>query len=70
MDLPTITESYKTLDNKVVYKTGDIAQMMVCSHDPAPEEEEVDEKVNVAEMTAARKKELYKKFAWNHGSKC
>ncbi len=34
------------------------------------EEEEEGEggRVSMDEMTAAKKKELYKKFVWNHGS--
>lgn len=36
VDLPTIIESHKTLDNKNFYKTADICQMMICK-------EEVDE---------------------------
>lgn len=66
IDLPTIIESHKTIDKKVLYKTGDIAQMIVCS--PEAPEDEMEEKVSVNEMTAARKKELYKKFLFNHGS--
>ena len=65
MDLPTIIESHKTIDNKVLYKTGDIAQMLLCSSDP--EEEGTEEKVSVDQMTAAKKKELYKMFMYNHG---
>ena len=30
VDLPTIVESYKTLDGKQLYKTADIGQMMIC----------------------------------------
>lgn len=67
MDLPTIIETHKTLDNKVLYKTGDISQMVVCTPDPISVEEE--EPVNINEMTAVKKKELYKKFLSNHGSK-
>ena len=40
--------------------------MVVCTRDP-PEEEDRDEKIE--EMAVAKKKELYKKFVWNHGSK-
>ena len=67
MDLPTIIESHKTLDKKVLYKTGDISQMIQFSEE-AEEEEEVEEKGNIEEMTAAKKKEVYKKFLSNHGS--
>ena len=46
--------------------------MILCSTDAEEEEEEEEEveegKVNVNEMTAAKKKELYKKFLCNHGS--
>lgn len=66
VDLPTIIESHKTIDSKVLYKTGDIAQMMVCTQDT--QEDQMEEKVNVDEMTAAKKKEMYKKFVCNHGS--
>ena len=67
MDLPTIIETQKTLDNKVLYKTGDISQMVVCSPDDMVDVEK-EGSVNVNEMTAAKKKELYKKFLSNHGS--
>ncbi len=60
-------ETHKTLDRKTVLKTGDISQMVVCSRELL-EEEGKEEKID--EMTAAKKKELYKKFVWNHGSKC
>jgi len=30
-DLPTISEVYKTLDKKVVYKVADLSQMIVCA---------------------------------------
>lgn len=60
-------ESHKTLDKKVLYKTGDISQMIICST-PDPEEEETEAKVNVDEMSIAKKKELHKKFLYNHGS--
>lgn len=32
-DLPTITESYKTLDRKNFYKTADISQILICKED-------------------------------------
>ena len=34
VDLPTIVECHKTIDSKTLYKTGNISQMLVCSHDP------------------------------------
>jgi TATA-binding protein-associated factor Taf7 len=30
VDLPTIMESHKTLDNKNFYKTADICQLLIC----------------------------------------
>lgn len=69
VDLPCIVESYKTLDGKTLYKTGDISQMLVCATDidlldlPNTDGESLDE------MTASKRKELSKKFVWNHGCK-
>ena len=69
VDLPCIIESYKTLDSKTLYKTGDISQMLICAVDvdqldlPATEGESLDE------MTATKRKELSKKFFYNHGCK-
>ena len=68
MDLPTIVEAHKMLDNKVLYKAGDIAQMIVCSPEDSAEGGGEGGPVNINEMTAAKKKELYKKFLSNHGS--
>jgi len=33
-DLPTIIESYKTLDRKNFYKTADVSQILICKEDP------------------------------------
>ncbi|GIY99290.1 transcription initiation factor TFIID subunit 7 [Caerostris extrusa] len=38
-DLPTITESSKTLDDKIFYKTGDICQIMIAEEDDVTTEE-------------------------------
>ncbi|XP_045458677.1 transcription initiation factor TFIID subunit 7 [Melitaea cinxia] len=64
VDLPTITESLKTIDNKSFYKTADICQMMICKEEPdqTPSEEESPAK--------NKKKDPYKvdkKFLWPHG---
>lgn len=67
IDLPTIIESYKTLDNKNLYKTGDISQMLVCSDDPDTYSPPA-KGASIDDMTASRKKELYKTFISNHGS--
>ncbi|CAH0716031.1 unnamed protein product, partial [Brenthis ino] len=64
VDLPTITESLKTIDNKSFYKTADICQMMICKEEPdqTPSEEESPAK--------NKKKDPYKvdkKFLYPHG---
>ncbi|CAP24434.2 Protein CBR-TAF-7.2 [Caenorhabditis briggsae] len=33
LDLPTITEVHKTLDDKSLYKVADVSQILVCTHD-------------------------------------
>lgn len=64
VDLPTIMESLKTIDNKSFYKTADIAQMMICKYEPdQPTVEEEQPPKN-------KKKDPYKvdkKFLWPHG---
>ncbi|CAK1588599.1 unnamed protein product [Parnassius mnemosyne] len=64
VDLPTIIESLKTIDNKSFYKTADICQMMICKDEPdTPSIEEESPAKN-------KKKDPYKvdkKFLWPHG---
>ncbi|XP_068618128.1 transcription initiation factor TFIID subunit 7-like [Battus philenor] len=64
VDLPTIVESLKTIDNKSFYKTADICQMMICKDEPdTPTVEEESSSKN-------KKKDPYKvdkKFLWPHG---
>lgn len=64
VDLPTIIESLKTIDNKSFYKTADICQMMICKEEPdQPTAEEESPAKN-------KKKDPYKvdkKFLWPHG---
>lgn len=42
MDLPTIIESHKTLDNKNFYKTADISQLMICKEDGGEDAKEIE----------------------------
>ena len=63
VDLPTIVECHKTIDSKTLYKTGNISQMLVCSHDP-PDTAAV---TNLEEMSTSQQKEYLKKFTHNHG---
>ncbi|XP_063373989.1 transcription initiation factor TFIID subunit 7-like [Cydia amplana] len=64
VDLPTIVEALKTIDNKSFYKTADIAQMMICKDEPdQPSTEDESPSKN-------KRKDPYKvdkKFLWPHG---
>jgi TATA-binding protein-associated factor Taf7 len=59
VDLPCVIESHKTIENKHIYKTADICQMLICSFD--------DE--TAADDEAKKKKDLKleKKYLWPHG---
>lgn len=62
LDLPTIMESLKTIDNKSLYKTADICQVLICSTEedpPAPEEEAPKKKKDPNKVD--------KKYLWPHG---
>lgn len=61
VDLPTVIESLKTIDNKSFYKTADICQMMVCKTEPdqAPVEEESPSKNKKKDPNKVDKKYLY-----------
>ncbi|GBP22782.1 Transcription initiation factor TFIID subunit 7 [Eumeta japonica] len=64
VDLPTIVESLKTIDNKSFYKTADICQMMICKEEP--DQPSVEEETPIKN----KKKDPYKvdkKFLWPHG---
>lgn len=64
VDLPTVVESLKTIDNKNFYKTADLCQMMICKEEPdLPSAEEESPNKN-------KKKDpnkVDKKFLWPHG---
>uniref|UniRef100_R4FNG6 Putative transcription initiation factor tfiid subunit n=2 Tax=Rhodnius TaxID=13248 RepID=R4FNG6_RHOPR len=64
VDLPTIVESLKTIDNKSFYKTADICQLMICK-------EEDDQTTTDDESPSKHKKKdpnkVDKKFLWPHG---
>lgn len=58
VDLPTVTESYKTIDGKNFYKTADICQMMLCKEeDDASDEESPNKKRR--DPSKVEKKYLY-----------
>ncbi|XP_015598095.1 transcription initiation factor TFIID subunit 7 [Cephus cinctus] len=64
VDLPTIVEALKTIDNKSFYKTADICQMVICK-------EEDDQTTTDEESPVRQKKKdpnkVDKKFLWPHG---
>ncbi|XP_055590532.1 transcription initiation factor TFIID subunit 7 [Uranotaenia lowii] len=64
VDLPTVVETLKTIDNKNFYKTADLCQMMICKEEPdLPSAEEESPNKN-------KKKDpnkVDKKFLWPHG---
>ncbi|EDS32037.1 transcription initiation factor TFIID subunit 7 [Culex quinquefasciatus] len=64
VDLPTIVESLKTIDNKNFYKTADLCQIMICKEEPdLPSAEEESPNKN-------KKKDpnkVDKKYLWPHG---
>uniref|UniRef100_A0A1L8DI89 Putative tafii55 protein conserved region n=2 Tax=Nyssomyia neivai TaxID=330878 RepID=A0A1L8DI89_9DIPT len=65
VDLPTVIESLKTIDNKSFYKTADICQMMICKFEPelpTPVEEELPNKNKKKDPN-----KVDKKFLWPHG---
>lgn len=62
MDLPCIVESFKTVDEKNIYKTADISQMIVCTVDPEPEKAH-----QAPVLDEAAQVTLDKKFLWPHG---
>lgn len=39
VDLPTVVESYKTIDNKSFYKSADICQILICKEEREDETE-------------------------------
>lgn len=64
VDLPTIVESLKTIDNKTFYKTADICQMLICKED--------DDQTTTDEETPSKSKKkdpnkVDKKYLWPHG---
>lgn len=64
VDIPTIVESLKTIDNKSFYKTADICQMVVCK------EEDDHTTTDEESPVKAKKKDpnkVDKKFLWPHG---
>ncbi|XP_026475963.1 transcription initiation factor TFIID subunit 7 [Ctenocephalides felis] len=64
VDLPTIVESLKTIDNRSFYKTADICQMMICKEEP--DILSTDEESPLKNKKKDPNK-VDKKFLWPHG---
>ncbi|EDV42803.1 uncharacterized protein Dana_GF18179 [Drosophila ananassae] len=63
VDLPTVVESYKTIDNKSFYKSADICQLLICKEEPEDETEKESPNKN-------KKKDpnkVDKKYLFPHG---
>lgn len=64
VDIPTIMESLKSIDNKSFYKTADICQMIICKEEP-------DLPTTDDESPTKNKKKdpnkVDKKYLWPHG---
>jgi TATA-binding protein-associated factor Taf7 len=63
MDLPSVSESLKTIDNKSFYKTADVGQILICTEEEEPIAPEED-------PPKQRKKDpnkVDKKYLWPHG---
>lgn len=63
MDLPSVSEALKTIDNKSFYKTADVCQILICTEEEEPVAPEDD-------PPKQRKKDpnkVDKKYLWPHG---
>ena len=72
-NLPSIVESYKTVDNKTLYKTADLSGVLTChltdDFSPPQSEDESVEKEGASKEEIAKRKEKQerKHFNLNHG---
>jgi len=64
VDLPTIMESHKTIDNKTFYKTADICQLLICK-----EGEDFDDEEDTNSPVKKKKdpNKVDKKYLYPHG---
>jgi len=64
VDLPTIIESHKTIDNKTFYKTADICQLLICK-----EGEDFDDEDDTNSPVKKKKdpNKVDKKYLYPHG---
>lgn len=64
VDLPTIIESLKSIDNKSFYKTADVCQLLICKDEPDLPTTD-DESPNKNKKKDPNK--VDKKYLWPHG---
>lgn len=70
LDLPTITEVHKTMDNKNLYKVADVSQIVVCTHDsinPISSTSNPSTSTNGAEDAAKAAKKAARQWQYPHG---
>ena len=65
VDLPTIIESHKTIDNKFFYKTADICQLMICKEGEGfSDDEEPNSPIKKKKLDPYK---VDKKYLYPHG---
>lgn len=64
VDIPTIIESMKTIDNKSFYKSADVCQLIICKDEPDLPTTD-DESPNKNKKKDPNK--VDKKYLWPHG---
>ncbi|GLG93232.1 Transcription initiation factor TFIID subunit 7 [Gryllus bimaculatus] len=64
VDLPTVIESLKTIDNKSFYKTADICQLLICKED---EDQTTTDEESPSKTKKKDPNKVDKKFLWPHG---
>lgn len=65
LDLPTVTESLKTIDQKSFYKSADVCQMLLCKYEPEPPPSEEESPTKHKKKDHPHK--VDKKYLWPHG---
>jgi len=65
LDLPTIIESHKTIDNKFFYKTADICQLLICKEGEGFSDD--DEPSSPVKKKKLDQYKVDKKFLYPHG---
>jgi len=64
VDLPTVMESHKTIDNKTFYKTADICQLLICKEG---EDFDDEEDTNTPSKKKKDPNKVDKKYLYPHG---